>query len=385
VRPLALLENGFLHVQVPEGQEKAKAEALLRAGARFVQPNYLYFPLYLPNDPLYVASGTRPGQYPLRGFYQVTGIETAWDHLGSFSCTPVVAVLDTAFNPSHPDLQGALLPGRNLTPDGLGPGDLSPSPPPQGRQYDQGEADHGQGVAGLVAAVANNARGIPGVGLNRVKVLPLKVFYWVNGGYSSTSNVLAQAIRYAADQGVLVINLSLGSPTPLDGVVQDALGYALSKGALPVAASGNAGADGLYYPARYPGVLAVGSARLSGSRSDFSNYTSEVRDLVLAAAGNGNPPELLPSLALGKDYPYYPSLGAYAYWTGTSFAAPQVSAVAALYAAKYAARYGRAPRPDQVRTCLTMTASGGGSYSAETGYGLLQADRVMTDTTYCFP
>jgi serine protease len=50
------LDGGFLQVKVPPGQEKAKAKALLQAGARWVQPNYLYFPLYVPNDPLYPVS-----------------------------------------------------------------------------------------------------------------------------------------------------------------------------------------------------------------------------------------------------------------------------------------------------------------------------------------
>jgi subtilisin family serine protease len=370
-------------VKVPPGQEEAKAEALLRAGARWVQPNYLYFPLFTPNDPLYPASPLDTSR--LQPYYQAIRLEAAWDLLGSLPFTPVVAVLDTAFNPTHPDLQASLLPGQNLTPDGLPPEDLSPSPPPQGYPYPAGEADHGQGVAGLVAAVADNNQGIPGVGLNRVKVLPLKVFYWVSGSYSSTSDVLASAIRYATDQGAAVVNLSLGSPTPLDRVVQQALDYALSKGTLPVAASGNAGANGLYYPAAYPGVLAVGSAKLDGTRSDFSNYSTALADLVLAAAGNGNPKQTLWSLALGQNYPYYQTLGTYARWAGTSFAAPQASALAALYVAKYYARYGRGPSPDQIRLCLTRTASNGGSYDPQTGYGLLRADRVMTDPTYCFP
>ena len=377
------LEGGFLQVKVPPGQEKAKAEALLQAGARWVQPNYLYFPLYVPNDPLYPASPLDTSR--LQPYYQAIRLEAAWNLLGSLPCTPVVAVLDTAFNPTHPDLQPSLFPGRNLTPDGLAPEDLSPSPPPQGFAYGSGDADHGQGVAGLVAAVADNNRGIAGVGLNRVKVLPLKVFYWFSGSYTSTSKVLARAIRYAADQGAAVVNLSLGSPTPLDGVVQGALGYALSKSTLPVAASGNAGTDGLYYPAAYPGVLAVGSAKLDGTRSDFSNYSTAPADLVLAAAGNGNPKQTLWSLALGQNYPYYQTLGAYARWAGTSFAAPQASALAALYVAKYYARYGRGPSPDQIRLCLTRTASNGGNYDSQTGYGLLRADRVMTDPTYCFP
>jgi len=296
-----------------------------------------------------------------------------------------VAVLDTAFNPLHADFRANVLSGRNLTPDGLTAWDLSPSPPPPGFFYTTGDPDHGQGVAGLIAATANNYRGIPGAGLNLVKALPLKVFYWTGGGYGSTSDVLATAIRHAADQGAVVANLSLGSPTTLDLVVQEAISYALSRGTLVVAASGNAGEGGLYYPAAYPGVLAVGSARLDGTRSDFSNYSTTPVDLVLAAGGNRNPEETLWSLGLGRDYPYYRAIGAYARWAGTSLAAPQASALAALYVAKYHTRYGHSPSPDQIRLCLTKTASNGGDYDSETGYGLLRADQVMADTRYCFP
>ncbi len=377
------LDGGFIQVKVPLGQERTKAEALLRAGVRWVQPNYLYRPLVVPNDPLYASNSLDPSR--LQPYYRAIRLEEAWNLLGSPSCSPVVAVLDTAFNPSHPDFRLNVLSGRNLTPDGLTVADLSPSPPPPGVFYRTDEPDHGQGVAGLIGATANNYRGIPGAGLNLVKVLPLKVFYWTGGGYGSTSDVLATAIRYAADRGAVVANLSLGSPTPTDAVVQEAIAYALSRGTLVVAASGNEGREGLYYPAAYPGVLAVGSAKLNGTRSDFSNYSTTPADLVLAAGGNRNPKQTLWSLALGQNYPYYQTLGAYAEWAGTSFAAPQASALAALYVAKYYTRYGYSPSPDQIRLCLTQTASNRGEYDPQTGYGLLRADQVMTDTRYCFP
>ncbi len=378
------LEGGFLRVRVPEGKEEAKALEFLQAGARYVQPNYLYRPLYAPNDPLY-SSPLDPSR--LKPHLDLLRMEAAWDRVRatSYPCTPLVAVLDTAFHRGHEDVGGLFLPGYNATPDGLGETNLDPSPPPSGFSYPQGGGDHGQGVAGLVAAVADNGRGIPGLGLNRVRVLPIKVFYWAWGGYTSTSTVLAQAIRKAADQGAVVINLSLGSSTPLDRVVEDALAYALSKGALPVAAAGNDGVDGLYYPAAHPGVLAVGAVRLEGTRSDFSNYSSTPKDLVMAPGGNRDPRQTLYSLALGKDYPYYASLGNYANWRGTSFAAPLVSAVAALYVAHHNALRGTSPTPDQIKACLKMTASNGGVYDPQTGYGIVRADRVLTDPTYCFP
>lgn len=381
-----VLEGGFLKVRVPEGKERAKAGELLRTGARWVQPNYLYFPLYAPNDSLYPPSLSDPSR--LGPYLDLLRMEAAWDRVRAtaYPCTPIVAVLDTAFNLGHEDVGSLFLPGYNATPDGLGEENLDPSPPPSGFAYSPDDnADHGQGVAGLVAALADNARGIPGLGLNRVRVFPMKVFYWTGGGYGSTSAVLAQAIRKAADQGAVVINLSLGSETPLDAVVQEALVYALSKGSLPVAAAGNDSREGLRYPAAYPGVLAVGAVRKDGARADFSNYSSTLTDLVMAPGGNGDPPEKLWSLALGRDYPSYASLGNYVRWAGTSFATPMVSAIAALYVAHYHALRGTSPSPDQIKVCLEMTASNGGHYDSQTGYGIVRADRVLTDTTYCFP
>ncbi|MGQ9735084.1 MAG: S8 family serine peptidase [Thermaceae bacterium] len=374
VKALALLPGGALHLRVPPGQERAKAEALLRAGARYVQPNYLYHLLAQPNDPGY------PHQRP---FFRLIHMEQAWDRFAS-GYTPTVAVLDTAFDPDDPELASNLLPGFNATPDGLsGPKALDPSPPPSGASYQSGEADHGQGVAGLIAAVTDNGSLVTGVGWNQVKVLPIKVFYFVGSQYTSTTEVLARAIRYAADGGADVINLSLGTPGE-DGLLGGAISYALDKGTVVVAAAGNYGTDGLLYPARHPGVIAAGSVRLNGTRSDFSNCSSPISDLVMAPGGNGNSESIM-SLALGKDYGYYKGLGPFASWSGTSLSAPQVAGVAAMYIAQYRARYGKTPNLDQVRTCLTMTASNGRRYDPETGWGIIRADQVLEDTTYCFP
>jgi serine protease len=125
--------------------------------------------------------------------------------------------------------------------------------------------------------------------------------------------------------------------------VRQALGYALSKGTLPVAASGNAGADGLYYPAAYPGVLAVGSAKLDGTRSDFSNYSTALRTWCWRR--RGTEPETDPLVPGPRaELPLLPTLGAYAQWAGTSFCRPRGQALAALYVSQAYARYGTGGR-----------------------------------------
>ena len=144
-----------------------------------------------------------------------------------------------------------------------------------GEVYPDGDgASHGTSVVGAAAATGNNGVGIAGVNWS-AKILPLQAL-----GDDGSGNTLSvsRAIRYAADQGVDVINLSLGSNFE-DSYLRQAVQYALSKGAVVVAASGNDGCDCLSYPANYPEVVAVGATRSDGSVAGFSSYGDNL-DLV---------------------------------------------------------------------------------------------------------
>jgi len=116
--------------------------------------------------------------------------------------------------------------------------------------------------------------------------------------------------------------------------------------------------------------LAVGAVNQNRRRASFSACGSEL-DLVAPGVG------VLVAV---------PS-GGYARFEGTSFASPIVAGVAAWYMSKYASERGAWPTPDQVYTCLTQTAEdlGPAGKDNEYGFGLVRADRVLTDTTYCFP
>ncbi|GGW90587.1 type VII secretion-associated serine protease mycosin [Streptomyces chryseus] len=180
-----------------------------------------------------------------------------------------VAVLDTGVDGSHPDLEGRVLEGKDLIGFGAGKGDRA-------------WARHGTAMAGIIAGHGSGpgrSDGVVGIA-PEARILPVRVI--LEGGdparkraRSTRGNALAQGIRWAADHGADVINLSLGDdsksahPEPAeDAAVQ----YALAKGAVVVASAGNSGEEGdhISYPAAYPGVIAVAAVDSSGTHASFS-------------------------------------------------------------------------------------------------------------------
>jgi len=162
----------------------------------------------------------------------------------------IVAVLDTGADLDHDDLVENLLPGRNFVD--------SNSPP----EDDNG---HGSHVAGIICA-ANNDFGVVGVA-PKAKIIPVKVLD--NKGAGNLPNV-ANGIRWAADQGVDFITLSLGAPAQMP-MIQDAIRYAASKGAVTWCAAGNAGKTRqIFYPAAYPEVIGIGAIDENFDRASFS-------------------------------------------------------------------------------------------------------------------
>nr|WP_234504814.1 S8 family serine peptidase [Thermus hydrothermalis] len=357
VEPLEALRGGVLRVRVSPGQERVKAEALLRAGARWVQPNYIYEPLQIsapsvPNDPLY-RSEQRPQ------LNNLMGLESAW---GRSTGDPslIIAVVDTGYLP-HPDMEGRwyLPQGFNLdvADDDQDPTDDIPS---------SNERGHGLAVASVLGAATNNALDMAGVTW-KGKVLPLKVARSSDG--QMTTATVRQAVDLAVNLGAKVINLSLGGPAS-DSVLENSLRNARSQGVVLVAAAGNDGTDWIRYPAASPSVIAVGAVDNSKNKATFSNCGPEL-DLVTPGKGV---------------HVLFPG-GESDTLSGTSFASPMVAGVAALYMSAYRAAHGDWPRPDQVEQCLIQTAEDLGPQGHDTGYGfgLVRADRVMADATHCFP
>lgn len=207
-----------------------------------------------------------------------------------------VAVVDSGVDASHPDLAGAVLPGTDLV---TGAGD--------------GTADgdgHGTHVAGIVAATADDGAGVAGFAPD-ARILPVRVLDDTGSGYDSD---VAEGIIWAVDHGASVVNLSLGGPTPTD-VTAAAVSYALSRGAVVVAAAGNERTEGnpVTYPAAYAGVIGVAASASDDTVAPFSNTGSYV-DVTA------------PGVRIASTYP----LDRYVYLSGTSMAAPFVAASAAV-------------------------------------------------------
>jgi subtilisin family serine protease len=161
-----------------------------------------------------------------------------------------IAVLDTGCDLSHEDLVENLLPGKNF---------VSPGKPPID---DNG---HGSHVTGIICA-CNNALGIVGVA-PKAKVIPIKV---LDSKGSGSLEIVAQGIRWAAEQKVDFITMSLGSPSTVS-IVHQAIKYAHQKGCVVFCAAGNAGKTRqIFYPAAYPEVIGIGAIDETFNRANFS-------------------------------------------------------------------------------------------------------------------
>ncbi|MER8016428.1 type VII secretion-associated serine protease mycosin [Streptomyces griseoluteus] len=261
-----------------------------------------------------------------------------------------VAVLDTGVEDDHPDLAGNVLPGKDMVGFGAGPGDRA-------------WARHGTAMAGIIAGHGHgpgDGAGIMGVA-PRAKILPVRVILEDKDAARAKArvtrgNALADGIRWAADHGADVINLSLGddsdSAHPEAGE-DEAVQYALGKGVVVVASAGNGGdkGDHVSYPAAYPGVIAVTAVDRYGTRASFST-----RRWYAAVSAPG-----VDVVIADPDHRYYEG------W-GTSAASAFVSGAAALLKADR-------PKltPAQVKKVLEDTARDAptGGRDDSRGFGMI--------------
>jgi serine protease len=253
-----------------------------------------------PNDPCFRY------QWHLRQL----GLPDAWK-LGTGKGI-VVAVIDTGVTKVADLAQTKFVPGYNFLANNANADD-----------------DHGHGthVAGTIAQSTNNKRGVAGVAPD-VAIMPLKV---LSARGSGSVAAIAQSIRWAADHGANVINMSLGGPMPI-GTMASAVKYARAKGVVVIAAAGNDGRGKVGYPARYPGVIAVAATQFDESTTFYSNWGPEID--VAAPGGNvrvdqngdGKPDGVLQHTIV----PGNTSKTDYLWFMGTSMATPHVAGVAAL-------------------------------------------------------
>ncbi|MDZ7703382.1 MAG: S8 family serine peptidase [Trueperaceae bacterium] len=220
----------------------------------------------------------------------ISGLPVAWSEQNSSSV--VVAVIDSGIDLDHEDLQGVFVnTGYDFCPaSGCSGSDADPRP-------NSNSDVHGTHVTGTIAAVGNNSQGVAGVLYGGARIVPIKTF--PSGTEGATAEAIAQSLRWAVglsvsgvpdnDDPAQIINLSLGGPgdsTTVENAVRDVQ----AEGALLIAASGNAGGNTLFVPARYDGVFAVGSVNSDFRRSCFSNFGSGLD--IMAAGGDAAPPNV---------------------------------------------------------------------------------------------
>jgi serine protease len=197
---------------------------------------------------------------------------------------------------------------------------------------DQG---HGTHVAGTIAQTTNNGVGVAGLA-HCAKLMPVKVLS--AKGWGTMADV-AEGIRWAADHGAQVVNLSLGAPMK-SKVVENAVVHALKKGVVVVAAAGNSGRS-VGWPAAYKGVIAVSATDKNDSIAWFSSRGPEV---AIGAPGVGVTQQTICEAGKNK-------CEQWGVFNGTSMASPHVAGAAALLVGQ------GVTDPDSVRAVLQATAT----------------------------
>jgi subtilisin family serine protease len=281
----------------------------------------------------------------------------------------LVAIIDSGVRHDHPELTGHLRTGSNAVslndeemPHGM---TLLGAPRERRPEDDQG---HGTGCAGIIGA---NGYQIPQGVAGACWIIPVKALCAARTRDNAEPTAVGsltdidRAVKTAIDFGARVLNLSFGTPENLLGPDDpvphvEVVRYALARGCVLIAASGNSGDEVRYFPAALPGVIAVGAVDERGRPSHFSTRGDHV---CLSAPGEGIP------LA---------SLDGYSEGYGTSFAAPFVAGACTLMVAR-GLRRGAALQPSTLRNLLasSVTPFAAGSERRGSGAGILNVPAAL--------
>ncbi|ADL53772.1 S8 family peptidase [Clostridium cellulovorans] len=228
-----------------------------------IQPNYKYEKFDVSNkveNNTVQAMGAISSVSDKQWYLQTLKIPDVWSVSTGKGVT--VAVIDTGIDTRHEDLVGKVIGGKDFT--GIG-------------SYEDNNG-HGTLVAGIIAADRENNIGVSGIAYD-AKLLSVKV---LNKDGVGDTNTIANGIKWAADNGAKILNISLGTGKD-DAILKGAVDYAVSKGCILISASGNLGFQGVNYPAAYDNVIAVGATNQSNQLCYFSNFGKEV-DVVAPGA-----------------------------------------------------------------------------------------------------
>ncbi|MDQ7824113.1 MAG: S8 family peptidase [Candidatus Eremiobacteraeota bacterium] len=316
----------------------------------YAEPNYVYQILSYPDDPL----------YKYQWHMEKIKVRGAWKYATGQNV--IVAVIDTGvayedYKNFHrlEDLEKTQF--------------VSPYNFVSKDTHANDDHAHGSHVAGTIAQTTNNKKGVAGIAYN-CKIMPLKVLS--SAGMGKTSDI-ADAIKYAADHGAKVINMSLGGRFS-SSVMHDACKYAYQKGVTIVCAAGNERSERISYPAAYDECIAVSAIR---DDDELTFYTNKGKDIEIAAPGgdlnvdqngDGYKDGVLQNTIKVRN----PEQEDYSLFQGTSMASPHVAGAAALLVSLGYSN------PAMVRAILKKSArSKGLDLKKGYGAGILDAEKAV--------
>ena len=339
----------------------------------------------IPNDP----------HFDTQYYIKQTQVDQAWEYsIGSPNI--IIAVIDSGVDLDHPDLKDNIwinkgeIPNNNKDDDKNGYVDdvhgwnfveNNNDPNPQFADYSTEGASHGTLVAGIIAASGHNGKGIAGISWNS-KIMPLRALNSLGEGNIEEA---AKAIKYAANNGADIINLSfVGSNYSIELI--DAVKYAYKAGAVLIAAVGNdaIGNSSLsggnldvqpIYPACFKTsfddlVIGVGSVDQNNQKAVFSNFGQTCLEINAPSVDIVSTQVIEPELGTPFNAEYS------GFWNGTSFAAPQISGLAALIKS-----VNKNYNNKQISSLILDTADKIESYNPELkgmmGRGLVNARRAL--------
>lgn len=327
----------------------------------YAEPRFVRHVYLTPNDSLFSH----------QSYLESIQAPAAWE-IERGDTNVVIGIVDTGLDWHHPDLQGNLwhnpgeIPDNGLDDDNNGYVDdvlgwdlADADNDPMNKNADP-VAAHGTRVAGIAAATPDNRIGIAGTGF-RVRIMAVKT---VPDLTQNPGRILFgfEAIKYAAENGADIINLSWGAPGWSDFEF-DVIQYARSLGSLVVAAAGNTNNRTPHYPAAYPGVLAVTALESDDTKAPFASFGNWV-DVA----------------APGVDMITTDRGGRYTFVTGSSFAAPLAAGVAALVKSHHPEWTSDQVR-EQVRVTATNIDAVNPAYQARLGSGKLHAVHALTQSS----
>jgi serine protease len=376
-----------------------------RGDVEFAQADYRAHLDFHPNDPLFAS------QWNLSALR----MEQAWDVNPGATSSVIVAVLDTGlaydtatytYNAFGVNLGARRYPalGRVTIPFAAAPELAAPNRFVAPRDFiwnDNAPVDldgHGTHVAGTIGQLTNNSLGVAGMAFN-VRLMPVKV---IGGDWDlifdapneATTSVVAAGIRYAADNGAKVINMSIGfdggGPLP---AIEEALRYAVGKGAFIAVSAGNGFDDGnpeealAEIAAKIEGVISVGAVNRDLNRAFYSSSRTSVEiaapggDLRNGASGGviqqtydpvASAVDPLSGPVAAFHAPRY-DVFSYEAYQGTSMAAPHVSGLAALLVQQ------GITKPAAIEAAIKRFATDRGSAGRDNdfGYGLISPRETL--------